>query len=186
MVIAVSYRLDRFAGWAPRTYINLLLNGDDLSSTLRTYKDNKPKGDMKYWADLWEAWWACIMFERQLWNEDTRDVEAILQTLILKKYQKLMEFSTCISTMEAERSGTEGLKINKKDVEIIKITRSHPVLEECLGPSDEIKKDYFLGYLAKFTFPDAERYLTSYALTENDALKNIMEFVESNHSRSSL
>jgi hypothetical protein len=184
MLLAVSYRLDRYAGWVPRTYINLLNGGQDLSITLRTYKSKKPKGDMKYWADLWEAWWTCIMFERQLWNEDTRDIEAILQTLILKKYQKLMEFSTCICTVEAQRSETEGLKVNKNDVEITRITRSHPVLEECLGASDEVKEDLLLGYLAKLTIPGTERYLTSYALTENDAVKNIIEFAESGHSRS--
>jgi hypothetical protein len=184
MLLAVSYRLDRYAGWVPRNYFNLLHDGQDLSITLRTYKSRKPKGDMKYWADLWEAWWACIIFERQLWNEDTRDIEAILQTLILKKYQRLMEFSTCIRTVEAQRSETERLKINKNDVEITRINRSHPVLDECLGPSDEVREELVLGYLAKLTIPETERYLTSYALTENDAVKSILELAESGHSRS--
>lgn len=78
MLLAVSYRLDRYTGWAPRTFIDLLNSGSDFSITLQTHKEKKPKGEIKYWGDIWEAWWASVILERELWNEDIEDIETIL------------------------------------------------------------------------------------------------------------
>lgn len=83
--------------------------------------------------------------------------------------------------METEEPRFE---IDKTRIEIVKITRSDLILEECIGPSEDIRKNWILGYLAKVAIP-GKRYLTSYALSENDALKSIVEFANSGHLRSS-
>jgi hypothetical protein len=184
MLLAVSYRLDRYVGWAPRDYVSLLSNeGDSLSVILREYSTKKPKGELKYWADIWEAWWACIMIERELWNEDTKDIETILRILISKKYHNLLQFSTHIYTVKTEDPRFE---INTKCIEITEILRSDPIVEELTGPAEDNTKSLVLGYLAKVAIPDTKRHLTSYALTEKGALNNIVEFADSSHSRSSL
>jgi hypothetical protein len=183
MLLAVSYRLDRYVGWAPRDYVSLLSNGGELSVILRAHSGKRPKGEIKYWADIWEAWWGCIIIERELWNEDTRDIETILRTLISKKYHSLLQFSTHIYTMETDNPRFD---IDEKRVEITEILRSNQIIEEWIGPGEDDVKSLVLGYLAKVAIPDTKRYITSYAITEKDALNNIVEFADSSHSRSSL
>lgn len=69
------YRLDECVGWIPKS----LRDG------------NKNEGKDKFWVDIWEAWWACLFFEREIWGDDVEDLVSFLKRMIELKYWGLVE-----------------------------------------------------------------------------------------------
>jgi hypothetical protein len=67
MILAVSYRLDRYLGWFPKKYRKLLSPGSVLSENLIKFKEYKSQkfenGEIKYWIDIWEAYWGTLILE---------------------------------------------------------------------------------------------------------------------------
>jgi dsRNA-specific ribonuclease len=181
MLLAVSYRLDRYVGWVTQTYLDLLKTGTNISLTLRALPKNRQEnGDKKYWADIWEAWWAGIMLERELWNEDFEDIKSILRRLIFLKYQKIIQYSTRILAFKSQNTAS---KILKNEIKVTTILRSNEMIEECLGPSTEQTKPF--GYFAEVASPhETKRDIAVYAVAKDDAIKKAMEFARSGRSSS--
>ena len=49
---------------------------------------------IKLWADIWEAYWACILWEREIWAEDVDDIKSIFRQLLMLKHRELRPLST--------------------------------------------------------------------------------------------
>jgi len=62
--------------------------GSNKKAKRETQKSNEERS--KFDANLWEAWWGLLFFERQLWNESTKDLEVTLEFLIKRKYAPLI------------------------------------------------------------------------------------------------
>jgi dsRNA-specific ribonuclease len=183
MMLAVSYRLDRYAGWAIKNHRQLLKAGSNLSMTLLEYpKKEHDTGEIKYWADLWEAWWACVFRERELWNEDIDDIKSIFRQLIFFKYQKILKYSTWNWALKSSL-GQLNVAVAKDDVTVTKVVRSDPEMEECLGPSTEQTKVNTFGYIAKLAIHKDTRDVTVFAASKDDAVEKIIEFANSGRSR---
>jgi hypothetical protein len=180
MMLAVSYRLDRYAGWAIKNHRHLLKAGSNLSTTLLEYPKKDPDtGEIKYWADLWEAWWACVFRERELWNEEIEDIKSIFRQLIFFKYQKILKYSTWNWALKSSL-GEMNVAV-AEDVTATKVVRSDPELEECLGPSTKQNKDNTFGYIAKLA--KDTRDVTVFAASKEDSVDKMIEFTNSGRSR---
>jgi Ribonuclease III domain len=183
MMLALSYRLDRYLSWSPKTARDLLNPGSDLLENLRTQegkKKDRERSAIKYWGDIWEAYWGSLILDRELWNEDTDDLAAILRELILLKYGKLLLYSTeyCFQ-MDTPISKA----VVENDVKVIAIRGSNDLLEQCLGSCND-SPETLCGYLAKVSVltDTSPREITVYAVLEEDAIKAALAYANLNMS----
>jgi hypothetical protein len=128
------YRLDEYVGWLP----NSLRDGDD----------NKVRD--KFWADIWEAWWACCFSEREIWGDDIDDLLSFLRRIIELKYWGLLErYSTDRHPNQEEESIHHSVNVDEHEkVNIREVWSNDDNICEWLRPAVAAKEKEFLGYLA--------------------------------------
>jgi hypothetical protein len=178
ILLAVSYRLDRYVYWAPSKHLHLLKAGSNLAVILWIIpKKKSDDGSIKYWADIWEAWWDCIFWERILWNEDMEDIKSIFRQLIFYKYQKLLKYSSQNWTL----ASSEGvLNVTVYDIMEIEVIRSYSEMEEYLGSSNEQMEKIIFGYIAALNVNN--RDIIVFAASKGDAVEKMIEFTNSGRS----
>jgi hypothetical protein len=175
MMLAVSYRLDRYLGWFPKSYRKLLSPGSIFSENLMIYRDKKKgkirkdMGEVKYWGDIWEAYWGSLMSERELWNEDTEDIESIFRQLISFKYSELLSLYSMVGF--GRRNFPVLKMIEEKDIEVKAVKRSDRIFTDCLGIHSEKSEETTYGYLAEIWVPTniSPRKIMTYAIHEKGA-----------------
>ena len=136
--LAMLYRLDEYVGWFPKS-----LRGGGHS------------GDRdKFWADIWEAWWACCFSEREIWGDNIDDLISFLRRIIELKYWGLVErYSTCKQPYQEESSIHRPVSDGENEqVPVREVQRGDNDICEWLGPASPKQKNEFLGYLATIPF----------------------------------
>jgi hypothetical protein len=71
-VLAILYRLDLYLNWIPPSL-------DRIRGTATSFESVTAQ---KFYADLWEAYWACLFFEREMWNDQIFDLLLFLRRLL--------------------------------------------------------------------------------------------------------
>lgn len=142
--LALFYKFDQYLTWLPKSIKE--------SGWKRNH--GKVKKVDKLWADLWEAWWAGIFFERELWNDDIVDLLSILRRLMFLRYRPLVEhFSTGHRLIQKDQSDLSHI-IPNVSASLTEVYGDDERIVECLGPrptdNDEIVP---FGYLITFSIP---------------------------------
>jgi hypothetical protein len=127
--LAMFYRLDEYVGWFPKS--------------LREGGDSKNRD--KFWADIWEAWWACLFSEREMWGDGVDDLISFLRRIIELKYWRLLETYSSILQIQMEESTIYHINIDEDDIR--EVRREDVDICEWLGPDLANNKTEFLGYL---------------------------------------
>ena len=95
------YRLDEYVAWLPLGF----------RDPARSKKIDK------FWADLWEAWWACLFWEREIWGDGVEDLISCLRRIMSLKYHGLIEMYCTQPSLDRETNDT-GLRLTKKDIKV--------------------------------------------------------------------
>lgn len=147
--LAMLYRLDEYVGWLPKTLRSGNID-DDVKKKAELSRD-------KFWADIWEAWWACCFWERELWGDDIEDLLSCLRRIMELKYRGLVQgFSTRRimdgpSNKNTDRRSTMSVVDVRSEqgiVDVKEIRRGDDAICEWLGTALPGKEKDFLGYLA--------------------------------------
>ena len=155
--LALLYGLHDYVNWIPHSWKGCLIPLDcsqkiDIPS--KKHLDAQPKKhsllsriQVKYWGDLWEAWWGAVCYERNLWGETNDDLDDMLRFWFRKKYRHLIREFSMLSQRPSITSGHSSAYA-PENVNVESITRKHTLLCDILGhPEDENSKD-ILGYKA--------------------------------------
>ena len=136
--LAMLYRLDEYVGWLPKS--------------LRDAGHSKDKD--KFWADIWEAWWACCFSEREIWGDDIDDLISFLRRIIELKYWGLVErYSGRKQPVQGESPIHHPVSDGENEqVHVREVQRGDDDICEWLGPALPDQKEDFLGYLATIAF----------------------------------
>ena len=130
--LAMFYRLDEYVGWFPKS----LRDGDDVDNS------------NKFWADVWEAWWACCFSEREIWGDDVDDLVSCLRRLIELKYWTLVKKYSTNLGIDRESSIHHRMNIDQNEqVHTEEVWTTNADIRQCVGSVLKDKNKEFLGYL---------------------------------------
>lgn len=132
--LAIVYRLDRFVG--PEFIREAIKVNEIIFQVGKSQVGNKQKGkegyaSLKALADLWEAYFAGLIEERELWLEDMDDIERFFRRLLIMKYQKLIPLAVDYD-IENTFSTNEGISMATKCTTKM-VLRSDELLENVFG-----------------------------------------------------
>jgi hypothetical protein len=126
--LAMLYRLDSYVGWFPESF--------------------KKTDQDKFWVKIWKAWWACCLYERELWDDDIQDLICFLQRIMAIKYDGLVQrYSTY---RRVQRGGPTNV-VDKDKLDVKEIRRKTPEICEWIGHIN-VDGDEILGYLTTTPF----------------------------------
>jgi hypothetical protein len=135
--LAMIYRLDEYVGWLPNSLREL---------------DHSPEIE-KFWADLWEAWWASCFSEREFWDDDVDDLSCILRRIIEVKYRVLVErysaTGVIIQTEPSIQNDNRMDEIEPSEVHVEEVWTSNDDIRAWWIPHLSGRDNMFLGYSAK-------------------------------------
>lgn len=172
--LAVVYRLDRFVNYSDPGHLNIALEAEtetgeptttstELMVDLRErvtsglQKRKNPKyGNIKLWADIWEAYWACILSEREIWGEDVEDIKCIFRQLLLLKHRALLPLSVnqwleTVPTVDTKQRESSSWGISVKDISEGVLIRNDVFLRDVFGgPPQDGSGNNVYGYWATY------------------------------------
>jgi hypothetical protein len=121
---------------------------------------NPNYGNVKLWADIWEAYWACILWEREIWAEDVDDIKSIFRQLMILKHRELLPLSinkwqptdtipsSSTQGEASEASQSPAREISMTDVSEGGLFRCDMLLDANFGPVTDKSGFSFVGYWA--------------------------------------
>lgn len=137
--LALAYRLDQYIGWPIPVNEAIKASEDQPYKTIFDCRDRRlaqlSKNSKslhrlcKAWADAWEAYWMCLLDDRERWGEDIEDIKAVLRRLLLLKYGEPTHL-VMNSLKETARIST------------IYTTTVSPPVETRFGPVGTYARDY--------------------------------------------
>lgn len=142
--LALFYKFDQYITWLPKSVQKSVYE--------RTFGDIK-KID-KFWADLWEAWWAIVFLEREKWDDDIDDLKSIIRRLIFLKYRPLAEHYSTVLIMDRSTRTNIPSVITEDQISMIPIDVNNERIKICIKSKTKYDKDVVpFGYLATLSLP---------------------------------
>ena len=88
--LALLYKFEQYLIWIPKS----------VKQSIYERNFGKVKKIDKFWADLWEAWWAAVFLEREMWDDNIDDLLSFLRRLIFLKYRPLVEHYSTVCSLD--------------------------------------------------------------------------------------
>ena len=136
--LALLYKFEQHLIWIPKFVQQSIYKRDF----------GKVKKHDKFWADLWEAWWAALFLEREMWDDNIDDLLSFLRRLIFLKYRPLVEhYSTICFLDKIVHSNVPYFQVTDINAQDKRITK-------CLRPKSYNNNELIpYGHLTTFSVP---------------------------------
>jgi len=152
LFLAIVYRLDLFVGTSfraptpvtasqgnrtapgtPTAYAHKILHDPTKPLVKGKQRGKENYAFFKSWADLWEAYFASLIEEREVWHEPLHDIEMFIRQLMVRKYRRLLPFAMNLDVQYTRASdGALGENLARSWVEK-NICRSDEVIVSLFG-----------------------------------------------------
>lgn len=144
MELALSYKFEQYIIWIPKSVKESIHKGEM----------GKNKKTDKFWADLWEAWWAGVFLEREMWGDDIDDLMSVLRRLMFLKYRQLAEHYSTACFLDRNQSNIPFIATDDQ-VLVTDIHAKDERIKKYLGKTSSLYTNDLIpyGYLATLPIP---------------------------------
>jgi hypothetical protein len=135
----------------------------------------------KFWADTWEAWWNGIFMERELWNENVRDIESFFRRLMCLKYYMSIDLYSTVYRVDRSIRSHISHKITRDQIRVTQIGTDIDIQTTKTSRSAKIPYGYIASVSRPTSSSEPEQTLSVYDVTEDNAISKILMYVNSGY-----